>query len=94
MKQQTAIWTPFLNGFVKGRIGVFPVVPDAWGVFENFTGEWRPVEPYTAAIKHGYKYTGRQENPTDPWQRSEAETIYEAKKLAEAWLSGQNIYPL
>jgi hypothetical protein len=80
-------WQPYHNGFVKGHIGVFPAVPDAWAVWDNFSGEWRKSEPFIAAARNGRTHTPGGDPPFHFWERTREETIAEAKRLAEKWLA-------
>lgn len=79
-------WEPYHNGYVKGHIGVFPTIPDAWSVWDNFSGEWAQSEPFTYAARSGRTHIPGRNPPYQFWERTRGDTIDEAKRLAELWL--------
>jgi hypothetical protein len=81
------VWTPYVDGFVYGNIGVFPGHFGSWDVWDNFGGKWEPVYPPLYAAREGKDYCRGRRPAFLLWERSPDETMAEARRLAEAWLS-------
>ncbi|PWJ88453.1 hypothetical protein C8D77_111176 [Mesorhizobium loti] len=79
-------WTPHVDGFIKGHVGIFPGYFGSWEVWDNFAGEWNRSEPFTAAAQRGRDFEKDCDPPYREWERTREETIEEAKRLAESWL--------
>jgi hypothetical protein len=84
--ETAAGWTPHVDGFVKGNIGVFPYFFGSWTVWDNFSGEWQESEPFTCASMEGVDVDLNRDPRYLYWTRSKEETIADAKRLAEEWL--------
>lgn len=83
------VWTPYVDGFVKGNVGVFPGHFGSWDVWGNFGGKWELVYPPLCAAREGKDFNRDRRPPHLLWERSPDETIAEARRLAEEWASAQ-----
>ncbi len=79
-------WEPYVDGFVKGDVGIFPGFGGAWVVWNKVDGEWSQSEPLTYAATSGRTYDRLRSPPYEFWERTKEETILEAKRLAEQWI--------
>lgn len=80
-------WLPHADGFVCGRVGVFPSRVGAWVVWELVGEEWRQVEPMLAAERSGRAYDKNKRPPWVFWEASHEDVVEAAKKLAIKYAS-------
>jgi hypothetical protein len=80
-------WEPHKDGFTLGNVGVFPGFLTSWEVWENFSGEWRVVDPLLAVSQSGPMRLPGAVPPYPSRERTREETIDAVKALALQWLS-------